>query len=160
MRRPSAIRWTYTRDLADWLAAHPDAYQVEPRATFAQVYLDPSRHGDGLQADAKRLLEKLSAADPGTAPSGRGDGLVLLESRYADVPRGEVARLFGASFAQTLFEQPVGTWVGPIDSGYGSHLVSTRVQDRARLGAARGRASVGGTGLGEREAQRAGRRLL
>ncbi len=41
------------QDLADWLAAHPDAFRVEPRATFAQIYLDPRRHGDRLEADAQ-----------------------------------------------------------------------------------------------------------
>ncbi len=48
---------------------------------------------------------------------------MLLEPRYADVPQGEVRRIFGTAFADALFQQPVGRWVGPIDSGYGTHLV-------------------------------------
>ena len=34
-----------------------------------------------------------------------------------------VSRLFGEKFAEALFEQPVGRWLGPIASGYGAHLV-------------------------------------
>ena len=123
------------QELGDWLAAHPDAFRVEPRVSFVQVYLDPNRHGDRLQADAKRLLDELNAADPSTRPLRQGDGLLLLEPRYVDVPQGEVARLFGTDFARVLFEQPVGRWVGPIDSGYGSHLV--RLESKTAGGVAR-----------------------
>ena len=107
--------------LRDWLAAHPDDFRVEPRATFGQVYLDPRRHGD-VQAVAEQILARLNADGASADPAGEGDGLLLLEPRYAEVSQAEVARLFGTQFAERLFEQPPGAWVGPIDSGYGAHL--------------------------------------
>lgn len=119
----AALETPSDQDLAAWLAAHPDAFRLDPRATFEQVFLDPGRHGDRLEADAKRLLDELNAAGASTEPSGQGDGLLLLEPRYADVPQGEVRRIFGTAFADALFQQPVGRWVGPVDSGYGTHLV-------------------------------------
>ena len=69
-----------------------------------------------------RLLDELNRPGSSVEPSTQGDGLLLLEPRYADISQGEVARLLGATFAERLFEQPVGRWVGPIDSGYGRHL--------------------------------------
>jgi hypothetical protein len=111
------------KDLADYLAAHPDAFRVEPRATFAQVYLDPRRRAKTLDTDAKRLLEDLNRAGALADPARFSDSLQLLDARYANAPQSEVARVFGADFADALFRQPTGSWVGPIRSGYGAHLV-------------------------------------
>ena len=49
------------QELAAYLAAHAEAFRVEPRATFTQVYLDPRRRAETLEADAKRLLDELNA---------------------------------------------------------------------------------------------------
>ncbi|HXJ17795.1 MAG TPA: peptidyl-prolyl cis-trans isomerase, partial [Candidatus Polarisedimenticolia bacterium] len=36
-------------DLEEFLAKHPDHFRIEPRVTVRQVYLDPAKHGDGLE---------------------------------------------------------------------------------------------------------------
>ena len=109
-------------DLARYLAANADAFRVEARVSFAQVYLDPRRRAATLATDAKRLLDALNSPRP-PEPAQLGDRLLLLEPGYDDAPQAEVARLFGADFAEALVKQPVGQWVGPIASGYGAHLV-------------------------------------
>jgi hypothetical protein len=108
-------------DLAQYMAAHPDAFRTDARVSFAQVYLDPRKRGAALAGDAKRLLEQLNRGEPDL--SKLGDSLMLLESRYGNAPQAEVARLFGAGFAEALVTQPVGRWTGPVESGYGVHLV-------------------------------------
>lgn len=110
-------------DLAKYLEAHADAFRVEPRATFVQVYLDPRKRGATLEADAKRLLQALNAAGHNADAARAGDGLMLLEPRYENATQAEIARLFGAEFAAALVGQPMATWSGPIRSGYGAHLV-------------------------------------
>jgi hypothetical protein len=110
-------------ELAEYLAANADAFRIEPRATFAQVFLDPRKRDGSLEADVARLREALNGVGDWVPPSEVGDSLLLLEPRYADISPSEVARLFGAEFAEALFAQPVGQWVGPIASGYGVHLV-------------------------------------
>jgi len=119
-------------DLAKYLAANADAFRVEPRATFVQVYLDPQKRGAALDADAKRLLGTLNAAGA-VDPARSGDALMLLEPRYENASQSELARLFGAEFAALLMKQPTGTWSGPIRSGYGAHLV--KVESSTRGGA-------------------------
>ena len=109
-------------DLARYLAANADAFRVEARISFKQVYLDPRRRASTLAADAKRLLGALNSARS-PDPAQLGDRLLLLEPAYENAPQAEVARLFGADFAEALVKQPVGQWVGPIASGYGVHLV-------------------------------------
>jgi hypothetical protein len=109
--------------LEAYLKANAAAFRTEPRATFAQVYLDPAKRKGALVADAKRLLEALNGARPSLDPARAGDRLLLLEPRYENVPRHELARLFGSEFADALAKQPVGKWAGPVPSGYGVHLV-------------------------------------
>jgi hypothetical protein len=119
----AAVREPTDAELAEYLAAHPDAFAAPPRARFEQVFLDPARRGPRLAADARRLLEQLNRPGSTVDPETLGDRLQLLDARYDDVPQFEVQRLFGEPFARALFEQPVGRWVGPIASGYGEHLV-------------------------------------
>jgi parvulin-like peptidyl-prolyl isomerase len=109
-------------DLAKYLAANADAFRVEGRVSFTQIYLDPRRRAATLAADAKRMLDALNSARS-PDPAQLGDRLLLLESGYENAPQAEVARLFGADFAEALVQQPVGQWIGPIASGYGAHLV-------------------------------------
>jgi len=122
------------QDLAGYLAANPEAFTTPGRVSFAQVYLDPARRGPKLEADAKRLLGQLNGPGHRADPAALGDALRLLETRYDDLPQFELERLFGEAFAKALFEQPIGTWVGPVASGYGQHLV--RVESKQPGGVA------------------------
>lgn len=47
----------------------------------------------------------------------------MLDDRFEGVPSSEVAALFGDRFASALEGAPLGRWHGPIQSGYGPHLV-------------------------------------
>jgi parvulin-like peptidyl-prolyl isomerase len=119
----AALATPTDQQLAEYLAAHADQFQVAPRATFSQVYLDPRQRAKTLDADAKRLLAELNRAGSSAQPEKLSDRLMLLESHYTDVSQVEVARIFGAAFADALFKEPTGRWLGPIESGYGAHLV-------------------------------------
>lgn len=110
-------------ELTAYLKANAAAFTTEPRATFVQVYLDPRKRAATLEADAKRLLAALNRAGASADSANSGDRLLLLEPRYDDMSQSDIARLFGTDFAAALVRQPRGTWVGPIASGYGMHLV-------------------------------------
>jgi hypothetical protein len=117
--------------LAAFLAAHPDAYRVEPRLAFRQVYLSHDRRGDAVDADARAALAKLDAQGPDADISRLGDPLILPQD-VALSPRSEIARLFGEPFADRLLEAEPGRWVGPIESGYGSHVVYVQRRETGR----------------------------
>jgi len=110
-------------ELNTYLQANPDAFRKEPRATFVQIYLDPRKRTDSLQADARRLIDMLNRAGSSPDLARFGDTLMLLEARYENATQAELARLFGKEFADVIVKQPTGRWVGPIASGYGAHLV-------------------------------------
>jgi hypothetical protein len=109
-------------DLQRYLAAHADAFRVEPRITFRHVYLDPARHPDSLAADARRLVDKLNRQGREADISRVGDRF-LLDHTFDAVPVDVIARQFGETFAAKLGELPLHRWQGPVESGYGAHLV-------------------------------------
>ncbi len=118
-------------DLSAYLQAHPESFHVEPRFTFRQVYLNPAKHADHLARDAAQVLARLQQAGDKADVSAMGDSL-LLENQFAAVPAGEVAKQFGEEFAAALGKVKPGQWQGPIESGYGVHLVwvSERTEGR------------------------------
>ena len=47
----------------------------------------------------------------------------MLQDYYADRSPEQLAREFGPAFAQAIFRVRPGAWQGPIESGFGWHLV-------------------------------------
>jgi parvulin-like peptidyl-prolyl cis-trans isomerase-like protein len=109
-------------ELQKYLQAHADNFRGERQFTFSQVYLDPQKHGENLTRDVNQLLAQLRLTGSQPDLSKLGDSL-LLEQNFEGIPVGEVSKQFGEKFAAKLVELPVGEWSGPIESGYGLHLV-------------------------------------
>lgn len=114
-------------DLNTYLKAHGDAFRVERQFTFSQVYLNPERHGENLARDAAQLLVQLQQAGEKAEVSELGDSF-LLEHQFQSLPASEAEKQFGEKFAAKLDELSPGQWIGPIESGYGVHLV--RISER------------------------------
>lgn len=118
-------------DLNAYLQAHSESFGVEPRFTFSQVYLDPAKRGDNLARDMANLLAQLQQAG-GKADSSALSDSFLLEHTFSSTPTSEVAKQFGEQFAAALASLTPGQWQGPVESGYGVHLVlvSERTEGR------------------------------
>jgi hypothetical protein len=109
-------------DLATYLAENGERFRTKPRWTFSQVYLNPQKHGANIGEEAARLLARLSQVDGNVDVSAEGDAF-LLEHDFTATPIDEIAKLFGERFATRLATFGPGRWHGPIESGYGAHLV-------------------------------------
>jgi parvulin-like peptidyl-prolyl isomerase len=57
----------------------------------------------------------------------------LLDQKFEALPAGEVQKQFGQAFAAALGALEQGKWQGPIESGYGAHLVFVRERTEGRL---------------------------
>jgi hypothetical protein len=118
-------------ELRTYLKAHSDAFRVEQRFTFKQIYLNPELRRNDLARSAAQLLAKLQTFDAKIDVSNLGDAL-LLEHDFNAVPASEITRQFGDKFVAKLAELPIGQWQGTIESGFGVHLVyvSDRIEGR------------------------------
>ena len=47
----------------------------------------------------------------------------MFQDYYGDRAVEQIDKDFGSSFAQALFQLKAGSWQGPIESGYGWHLI-------------------------------------
>jgi hypothetical protein len=118
-------------ELNAYLKAHADTFRVQRQFTFRHVYLNPDRRGDHLARDAGLLLAQLRQAGDKADVSELGDSFLLAHT-FQSLPASEVVKQFGDAFAAKLGELSPGQWQGPVESGYGVHLVwvSDRTEGR------------------------------
>jgi parvulin-like peptidyl-prolyl cis-trans isomerase-like protein len=104
--------------LTAYLKDHQDKFQVEPRVSFRQVYLNPAKRQD-MEADAESMLAHLKL---GEASESVGDP-TLVPAKYRLATQSDIARRFGEPFARQVVALAPGAWTGPLYSGLGAHLV-------------------------------------
>lgn len=115
----SAMATPTDAELGAYLAAHAGQYATAALVAFDQVVFDPQRHREHLEADVESARARLLA---GARPEDIGDPTMLAHRNRAqgiDV----TARDYGEEFATAIAALPVGSWAGPVHSGYGVHLV-------------------------------------
>lgn len=106
-------------ELQQFLVEHPEPFRIEPIISFRQVYFSRDRRGEAVAEDATKALDRLRA---GGDPDELGDPIPL-PGDFESVTGRDVAGLFGQDFAQVVVRAEVGEWTGPLESGYGVHLV-------------------------------------
>jgi hypothetical protein len=109
-------------DLDAFLKVHTGLFKAEPVFSFRQIYLNPQLHGANLQRDESSVLAELRSGGSGASLSSLGDPF-LLEQSFEKVSLAEVKQTFGEQFASGLSVLSTGQWQGPVNSGYGAHLV-------------------------------------
>jgi len=110
-------------EIEAFFALRQDRYRLPAVMTFAQVYVSPDRRGASAEAYSSEVLEQLRRDDPAPAELVEWGDPIMLETYYSDRSEADVSGAFGGDFAEDLLALPVGTWEGPVSSGYGLHLV-------------------------------------
>ena len=112
-------------ELRGYLADNAEQFRIDSSFSFDHVYFNRDRRGDAAYRDAEELLSRLATASSDVDPAALGDPL-LLPGEYQQASSREIGGRFGKEFAARLTELPIGRWAGPIESGYGLHLVLIR----------------------------------
>lgn len=120
------------QDLQSYLEANAEDFAIEPRLTFSHVYFSRDRRGDDAALDAAQLLQRIASDGPAGDFEQFGDPLPL-PFELRDIREGEVARLFGTLFTDGLKGLESGQWSGPVESGFGLHLVFVEAREAGRL---------------------------
>jgi len=105
-------------DLRRFYEANPERFQTDARISFTHVFFSREKRANAA-TEAKAALSDLSR---GANPADFGDRL-LVDSEVVDADMHSVAGQFGREFAEAVFTLKPGAWNGPIESGYGLHLV-------------------------------------
>jgi hypothetical protein len=109
-------------DLQQFYRSHREQFRDEARVSFTQAYFSPARRKDA-EADARAALVQLMAQSDGEYGDNTIGDRFLLGPDFQDQSEQMVSNAFGPEFAQAVFGLAPGTWIGPIRSGYGLHLV-------------------------------------
>jgi hypothetical protein len=119
----AALHEPSSEELEKWFATHAERFTLPARATFRHLYFSPDRRGADAREDAARALPTL-AGRPMDAPEATAlADRFMFQDYYGDRTSEEVGKTFGPAFARALFAVAPGAWAGPIESGYGWHLV-------------------------------------
>jgi hypothetical protein len=108
--------------LASWLRDHAERYRAETRVSLRQILFSRQKREDRAEADAAAALARLRAGASGATAGDAGDATMLPEW-MREAPLSEVGGQFGSLFAETVASLPLHEWSGPIETGYGVHLV-------------------------------------
>lgn len=118
----TALAEPTNEELSAYLKTHADTFRVQREFSFIQVYLNPERHGEDLVRDTAQLLAQLQQSGDKADVSALGDSF-LLEHKFQSLPASEAVKQFGEKFVRRLGELSLRQWHGPVESGYGVHLV-------------------------------------
>lgn len=108
------------KTLQTYLDDHVDQYMKPSRFSFRQVYFNTSKQGHATQSEVQSLLIKLRKGDVDGKASGDP---IMIDHQFNLIRETEVERILGAQFVQALSGLPTGSWQGPVESGFGLHLV-------------------------------------
>jgi peptidyl-prolyl cis-trans isomerase C len=117
------------QELRTFYDDHPEIFEAPARITFTHVYINVDQHGDESFDVAEEVLVELRA---GGDPNSLGDRF-MLQRDYLRKSPSEVGRHFGSQFADEVFKIAPGDWLGPVQSGYGLHLVLVESLEAAFL---------------------------
>ena len=99
------------------------AYATPERLALRQVYFSDTRGAEAAKAAALAALLRIRNG----APDAEGDPFVM-PLTYADVTLNDLGRDYGDTYVRAAATAPTGSWVGPLRSAYGWHLI--RVDSR------------------------------
>src|SRR4029453_1638932 len=119
----SDLREPSRDELKAWFAQNGERFTMPGRASFRHLYFSPDKHGQQTSAVAAEALKKITHQPSDSPDAAKLADPFMFQDYYGDRSFDEIAKTFGPQFAKALFQLKTGSWQGPIESGYGWHLV-------------------------------------
>ena len=112
-----------TDELKMWYGKNSQKFALPGRMTFRHVYFSPDRRGRRAHDDAVEALAKVAGEPEDSKAAPLRADRFMFQEYYGDRSTEQLAKEFGPQFAQAILKITPGSWQGPIESGYGWHLV-------------------------------------
>ena len=123
------IKTPSVHDLQTFYQNNPALFRQEATVNFSHIYFSTDNSTDSLAKQrAVTVLQQLQGNGVQRAPE-KGDRFPL-QYDYTEQSTLDVQQNFGNKpMLQKLFQAPIHNWVGPVQSGYGWHLVYVTQRD-------------------------------
>ena len=110
-------------ELKAWFEKNGDKFALPDRISLRHLYFSPDLRGKRAHDDAVKVLANIGAQpDDSKAAAALADRF-MFQDYYGDRSPEQLAKEFGPKFADAVFKLKPGLWRGPVESGYGWHLV-------------------------------------
>ena len=119
-------------DIEAYFALRKERYRLSAIFDFEQVYLSTKR-GDNIEDDAQQLLEQLQNENPSSEELINYGDASMINNLHFNIDEEGLDRIFGSGFGSTVLSIPTGEWTGPIQSGYGLHIVRITNRTESRI---------------------------
>ena len=112
-----------TAELKAWFDKNKERFALPSRYSFRHLYFSPDKRGKSAQEDTTKALAMIARQpEDSKLVNSLGDRF-MFQDYYGDRAPSAIAKEFGPPFAVALEKLKPGSWQGPIESGYGWHLV-------------------------------------
>jgi parvulin-like peptidyl-prolyl isomerase len=110
-------------NLEQFYTTHPELFQTNASVSFSHIYFSTDKTTDSFaKQKAVAVLQQLKLSSLQRAPD-KGDRFPL-QYDYTEQSLLDIQQNFGNKpIVDSLFKAPVNIWVGPVQSGYGWHLL-------------------------------------
>jgi peptidyl-prolyl cis-trans isomerase C len=112
-----------TDTLKAWFKNNQQRFTLLPRVSFRHLYFSPDKRGERSQEAAAKALEQIAGQSGDSKDVAALGDLFMYQDYYGDRSFDDMAKLFGLNFARALANIKPGSWQGPVESGYGWHLI-------------------------------------
>jgi hypothetical protein len=112
-----------TAELKAWFDKNSNKFALPSRISFRHLYFSPDKRGKNAQEDAARVLAKIAGQPEDSKLAASLADPFMFQDYYADRAPSAIAKEFGPPFAVAVEKLKPDSWQGPIESGYGWHLV-------------------------------------
>jgi peptidyl-prolyl cis-trans isomerase C len=112
-----------TAELKAWFEKNSKKFALPSRYSFRHLYFSPDKRGKNAQYDATKALAKIAGQPEDSKLAVSLADRFMFQDYYGDRAPEALAKEFGPQFAVALEKLKPGSWQGPIESGYGWHLV-------------------------------------
>ncbi len=119
----AAAREPETAELRSWFEKNKAMFAQPSRVSFRHLYFSPDRRGQRARDDAAKALAKLAGQPQDAKLAATLADPFMFQDYYRDRAPDYLGKELGPRFAQAVAKLAAGSWQGPIESGFGWHLV-------------------------------------
>jgi hypothetical protein len=121
------------KELQAYFALRQERYRIPAVVDLLQVFVSTDKRGDQAQADAEQLLAELRERDPNAGELDAYGDSIMLARKNEDMSEHDLDRTFGSGFGKAVVSLEPSQWAGPVESGYGLHLVKVLRREDAAI---------------------------
>jgi hypothetical protein len=112
-----------TAELRAWFTKNTQKFALPGRYSFRHLYFSVDKRGKAAEENAANALTRIAGQPEDSKLAISLADTFMFQDYYADRTPEALAKEFGPQFAVAIEKVKPGSWQGPIESGYGWHLV-------------------------------------